>query len=1005
VSRNRRLYLYTAVQILLGVGALVIATALLPVQPAIAIELPGFPAASPIAVGLAFWIALTLVGSALAAEQTAGAIVTFDLPFIAAATVLGGPVAGGWVAMVGSLERRELVGLFRTGPSGARQVPWYGILANHAMTTFPAVLGGVLLLAVRAVLGSAEATSGPAVNLAATLLVAVVIVTGSDILAIETLALRSDRSLTEALADLGRDHWLMMAAEAVMAWLMVEVFLGAGWWTPIVSVAALLAIWKSRPANDRLDPLTGLLNGDAFRARLARLLDSGRRRAVVLRLELEDLEPHNRRLGRRGGDQVLEEAGRRLRAALRPLDDAARLEAGVFAALLLLKDDDALRTAEAVARRIADRVNGDATVDGQTVQLRVTIGVAVEGLKRPRPKASDLLDAARWACRAAQATAAGVVVREAGSLALALVGGGEPNGTTPPGASVLVQRGERALADFATDPASLLDPCLPAVLRYLDEAKGGCRDRAPLIRRWQGNPVDAAGPRRYRWATLWDDDPDSPLKWVRRPGQERVLWHPAEAGDFGADPFAFTARLTLPPILAGSLAFLEETACNDPALHKEASELRDEALPRIEHDVALHAAADDTWADTFALWVLTREPLVLDLLDTLPIATAARFASRARIDGNRVLGTRNPFYEQPLDSATAHLAGALWTLGLHPELLPSLVGHLRGRQNPDGGWGDADQPSDVLTTLVVADVLMRLDPRFTLDLGAPERRASGEYGASASQMVAFLGHQQEAAGWWRALDPETPWLTAEVCRLLRAIERPFPERFRWPHLAAWQRDRKTGVPLFAFYEDLAKAAAGLGALGAAPVEVAFLDIIDFGKWNKDHGQAQGDKLIETLARSLRKIPDCLVVRDGGDEFLIVGRPGRSGALQGLLEDFLANWFADCEKARLQPAEVRIVLGGGSLGEALEIRERLGREVGRIRHDRPDAPGRGVLVVMPGSPVAVADGPNELASPAVAETATESQPSQLIPRIRNARRVWRCLLRARQRRRTHRCVGW
>jgi diguanylate cyclase (GGDEF)-like protein len=955
VSRNRRLYIYTAVQILLGVGALLAVTALLPVQPAIAIDFSSFPSASPIALGLAFWIVLTLVGSALAAQQPTGAIVTFDLPFITAATVLGGPVAGGWVAMLGSLERRELVGLFRTGPSGARQVPWYGILANHALTTFPAVLGGVLLLAVHDALGSPE-TPGAAVNLASTLIVAVVMVAGSDVLAVETLALRSDRSLTEALGDLGRDHWLMMAAEAVMAWLMVEVFLGAGWWTPVVSVAALLAIWKSRPANDRLDPLTGLLNGDAFRARLARLLDSGRKRVVVLRLELEDLEPHNRRLGRRGGDQVLEEAGRRLRAALRPLDDAARLEAGVFAALLLLKDDNALRTAEAVARRIADRVNGDATVDGQSVQVRITVGVAVEGLGKPRPIASDLLDAARWACRAAQATAAGVVVREQSGLALAPVGGSGRNETTPPGPSILVKRGERALADYAAHPASLLDPCLPVVLRYLDEAKGGRRDRAPLIRRWQGNPIEAAGPRRFPWATLWDDDPASRLTWVRRPGQERVLWHPAEEEAFGLDPFAFTSRLTLPPILAGSLALLEETARDDPALRKEAIELRNEALPRIEHDVALHAAADDTWADTFALWVLTREPLVLDLLDPLPVATATRFASRARIDGNRVLGARNPFFERQLDSATAHLAGALWTLGLDPELLPSLIGQLRARQRPDGGWGDADQPSDVLTTLVAADVLMRLDPQFTLEPGAPEPHASDEVVASASRMVAFLGRHQEAAGWWRALDPETPWLTAEVCRLLRAIERPFPERFRWPHLAAWQRDRKTGVPLFAFYQGLAKAAADLGALGEAPVEVAFLDIIDFGTWNKDNGQPRGDELINVLAEALRAIPDCLVVRDGGDEFLVVGQPGRSGALQGRLEAFRSTWFARCRAALpdVPPVELRIVLGGGTMAEALSIREELGQEVGRIRHERPTAEGRGVLAVMRGSPVPVVD---------------------------------------------------
>src|SRR4029077_20661691 len=50
------------------------------------------------------------------------------------ATALGGPVAGGWVAMVATLEMREL-----------REVSWYGTLSNHAALAVSAVLAGVVL--------------------------------------------------------------------------------------------------------------------------------------------------------------------------------------------------------------------------------------------------------------------------------------------------------------------------------------------------------------------------------------------------------------------------------------------------------------------------------------------------------------------------------------------------------------------------------------------------------------------------------------------------------------------------------------------------------------------------------------------------------------------------------------------------------------------------------------------------------------------------------------------
>ena len=72
-------------------------------------------------------------------------VLTFHLPFIVAAMVLGGPIAGGWVAFLSSIERRELSG----------EVPWYGALANHAGLALAATSAGALAAPSRAAGASA----------------------------------------------------------------------------------------------------------------------------------------------------------------------------------------------------------------------------------------------------------------------------------------------------------------------------------------------------------------------------------------------------------------------------------------------------------------------------------------------------------------------------------------------------------------------------------------------------------------------------------------------------------------------------------------------------------------------------------------------------------------------------------------------------------------------------------------------------------------------------------
>jgi diguanylate cyclase (GGDEF)-like protein len=418
---SHHLRIYTSAQILLGFTALAIATLLLPLDARIAVDLPGVPPEATVAFGVLFWVVLTLGGSAIVAKRPTGAILTFDLPFITAATVLGGPVAGGWVAMIGSFELREIRGLRRHAAGGetenGRRVPWYGVLANHAMGTFPAIVAGMAVLAVRPLLGPRLESSATAGDLVWTLAVAAIVVALSDALAFETLALRSDRSFGDMLEDFGQDYWLMMAAEAIVAWLMVEVFLLSGWWAPVVCVAALVAIWRGQPQDtDKVDSLTGLWSDREFLRRTERLLArrlNGGRRVVMMIVELNELDLINRRYGRDVGDQVLRAVGRRLQTSLRPLDDVARLEAGRFAALLVLprvdpgapKDRDVAST---LAWRTHRRVTAEVEIEGKAIEIRASIGVASEERKKRPVTAIELLDAAKRA--AGQAIDRGVPI-------------------------------------------------------------------------------------------------------------------------------------------------------------------------------------------------------------------------------------------------------------------------------------------------------------------------------------------------------------------------------------------------------------------------------------------------------------------------------------------------------------------------------------------------------------------------------------------------------------------
>ena len=132
------LYVYTAATIVAGLAALVWASLVFPIWPTISLTEAG--GSEGILLGLVFWILIGLLGGTRVEQLTATASLTFHLPFIIAATAPVARSPAGWVAMISTLEAREL----QKG-----EVPWYGTLANHSAMALSAVLAGVVYEVVR----------------------------------------------------------------------------------------------------------------------------------------------------------------------------------------------------------------------------------------------------------------------------------------------------------------------------------------------------------------------------------------------------------------------------------------------------------------------------------------------------------------------------------------------------------------------------------------------------------------------------------------------------------------------------------------------------------------------------------------------------------------------------------------------------------------------------------------------------------------------------------------
>ena len=144
------------------------------------------------------------------------------------------------------------------------------------------------------------------------------------------------------------------------------------------------------------DPLTGLLNRAGFREAAAEPLRE-HTKAVVLRIDLDVLSTVSDALGQAWGNRMVVAAGRRLRDELGPEVSLARLEGGMFAALLVDRKAD---KAQEIAERLRAALSVPYPVDRLTVEASAVVGYVSTAEAEDDPDVDVLLQRADVAVRA-----------------------------------------------------------------------------------------------------------------------------------------------------------------------------------------------------------------------------------------------------------------------------------------------------------------------------------------------------------------------------------------------------------------------------------------------------------------------------------------------------------------------------------------------------------------------------------------------------------------------------
>ncbi len=126
------------------------------------------------------------------------------------------------------------------------------------------------------------------------------------------------------------------------------------------------------------DALTGLPNRTLFNERLLqiiRLTKRNQKKAALLFVDLDKFKQINDSLGHLAGDQILNEAGKRMLDCVREADTVARYSGDEF--LVLLSDVSDHEDSAIVAGKIIERLSSPLQVNDREVCIEASIGIAV----------------------------------------------------------------------------------------------------------------------------------------------------------------------------------------------------------------------------------------------------------------------------------------------------------------------------------------------------------------------------------------------------------------------------------------------------------------------------------------------------------------------------------------------------------------------------------------------------------------------------------------------------
>lgn len=384
VDARRKLVAYALAVGVVAVGATAAATLGYPIGERIGLGWPGAAPGMDLLGGVVLWVALGLAGSFWSRELPSGAVITFHMPFVVAGAVLGGPVVGAWMGLVSEFELREL-----------RRVPWYGVIANHAVVALAGISAGVLSdVATRGLAGSSGASPAGFGFFLVTAMAATGFVAVNFALVLPVVAMRGGMSLRDAYRTYDARLRATVVAEGVLAWLMALTYIAVGWWAPALCVVLTVVVWDAyeRTEQMRHDPMTGLWNDKGFRPFLVTALRDAHQRsreAALLVIDLDGFGKLNKKHGMHVGDEMIIATAHRLLAGVRSTDVVARYNrAGDEFAVLLTGLPDA-STAEMLAQRIRQRLLAPTRVRGTELQVSVGASVGVCYIRATSPANPD----------------------------------------------------------------------------------------------------------------------------------------------------------------------------------------------------------------------------------------------------------------------------------------------------------------------------------------------------------------------------------------------------------------------------------------------------------------------------------------------------------------------------------------------------------------------------------------------------------------------------------------